>query len=295
MTNIGIPVSVGIAPTKTLAKMANRYAKKKCKDAGVYYARDRDAVDTILNFTAVGDIWGIGARYASLLRSNGFSTAKDVTKIPGEWMRANMSVVGLRTWNDLNGIRSIALETEIKAKKNICTSRSFGQLTSDYDFVKEAASNYAATCARKLREQHSVCKAVNFFIQTNPHKKEHKQYAHSITMQCDTSTNLTKEIIGYALKGLEIIFLPGDYLYMKCGVMLLDIMPQSAVQMNMFDNIQRSKDKLISGVVDDVNHDMGDGTVRMAVQRFEKRYKLRTGYLSKKYTTNINEILKVKI
>ncbi len=295
MKNIGIPVSVGIAPTKTLAKMANRYAKKKFKDVGVYYAGNEKYINEMLAFTEVGDIWGVGMQYASLLKSNGFTTAKDITTIPADWMRANMSVVGLRMWNELQGIPSIEWEYEPEAKKNICTSRSFGKLTNDYSLLSEAVSNHAATCAAKLRSQHSVCKKVNVFIKTNPHKKEHKQYAHSITFKCETATNLTKEIIGYALKGLEMIFLPGDYLYMKCGVMVLDVTPQSAIQMNMFDKADRKKDKHLGNIIDSLNRKMGNGTVRMAVQRFEKRYKLRADHLSKKYTTDINQILKVKI
>lgn len=295
MQNIGIPVSVGIAPTKTLAKMANRYAKKQFKEIGVYDAGNESGINEMLNFIEVGDIWGIGRQYAALLKSNGFNTAKDVTNIPAEWIRTNLSVVGQRLWKELQGIPCIVWEYEPKAKKNICTSRSFGKLTNDYSLLQEAVSNHAATCAVKLRSQQSVCKQVNVFIQTNPHKREMKQYAHSITFKCETATNLSKEIIGYALQGLEMIFLPGDYYYMKCGVMVLDIIPYSAIQINMFDKMDRSKDKQLSKIIDEVNGSLGPGTVRMAVQRFEKRYKLRAEHLSKKYTTDIKQILKVKI
>ena len=292
--NIGIPTTIGIAPTKTLAKMANRYAKKKFKDVGVFYAANEKLIDEMLEFIEVEDIWGIGRQYALLLRKNGFKTAKDFTNIPPDWIRDNLSVVGLRLWNELKGIPSIKWEYEPKKKKNICTSRSFGKLTGDYSIVKEAISNYAATCALKLRNEQSVCKAINVFIATNPHKTEHKQYSHSITIQCETATNLTKEIIGYALKGLEII-LKKDYLYMKCGVIVLNLIPESEVQINLFDKLDRSKDKILSKVVDELNSDMGRDTLRMAVQRFDRRYKLRAEKLSKKYTTNMNEILKVKI
>ncbi|MDQ6890662.1 MAG: Y-family DNA polymerase [Bacteroidota bacterium] len=293
--NIGIPVSVGIAATKTLAKMANRYAKKKYKNIGVYLAGNEQQVNEMLEYTEVADIFGIGASYSKLLKEKGFHTAKDVTAIPPDWMRTNMSVVGLRLWNELRGIPSIEWEFEAKAKKNICTSRSFGKSTNDYSIVKEAVSNHAATCAIKLRKQNCVCKKVNIFIQTNPHKSELKQYAHSITFQCETPTNLSNEIIAYALKGLEMIFLPDDYFYMKCGVMVFDVIPQSAIQINMFDDHDRTKRKVINGVMDKVNLNMGEGTLRMAVQRFEKRYRLRQEHLSKKYTTDIKDIVKVKL
>ncbi|MDQ6763885.1 MAG: Y-family DNA polymerase [Bacteroidota bacterium] len=292
--NIGIPVSIGIAPTKTLAKMANRYAKKKYKDVGVYLAGNEQQVNEMLDNTQVADIFGIGASYSNLLNDNGFKTAKDVTTIPPDWMRSKMSVVGLRLWNELKGIPSIEWEFEPKAKKNICTSRSFGKMTNDYSIVKEAISNHAATCAVKLRKQNCVCKKVNVFIQTNPNRPDLKQYKHSITFQCETATNVSNEIIAYALKALDIMYLHDDYFYFKCGVMVLDLIPQSVVQISMFDGHDRSKGKILNTIMDEMNLTMGEGTVRMAVQRFEKRYKLRAQYLSKKYTTNIKDIIKVK-
>ena len=274
--------------------MANRYAKKKFHEIGVFYAANDDLVCEMLQHTQVEDIWGIGQQYALLLRKHGVSTAYDVIGLPEDWIRNTMSVVGLRLLNELKGIPSVEWEYEQKAKKNICTSRSFGNLTNDYSIVKEAISNYAAACALKLRNQNSVCTAVQVFISTNPHKTEQRQYRHSITIQCETATNLTKEIIGYALRGLDIIFRHNEYLFMKCGVMVLNVIPESTVQMNMFDNESRKKDKLLSGVVDFVNRYMGKDTVRMAVQRFERRYKLKAEHLSKKYTTDINEILTIK-
>jgi DNA polymerase V len=295
MQNIGIPVTIGIAPTKALAKMANRYAKKKYKDVGVFYAASETLINEMLDFTEVENIWGIGRRYALLLRRNNIKNAKDFINLPPDWIRANLSVVGLRLWNELRGIPSIEWEFEPKTKKNICTSRSFGSLTNDFSIVKEAISNHAATCALKLRNEKTVCKAINVFIQTNLHKVEMKQLSQSITIQCETATNLPREIIGYALKGLEIIFKKNNYYYMKCGVMVLNLIPETRVQLSMFDKADRTKDKTLAKVMDKVNNVMGKDTIRMAVQRFDKRYRLRAERLSKKYTTNINEILKVKI
>ncbi len=293
--SLGIPVTVGIAPTKTLAKMANRYAKKRFKDVGVFYSISNELTDEMLKATDVEDIWGIGKQYAMLLRQNGFRTAKDVTKIPGDWMRNKMSVVGLRLWSELNGIPSIEWEYQPKNKKNICTSRSFATSTSDISIVKEAISNHAATCALKLRNQHSTCRYVNVFILTNPHKPELKQYQGSITLQCEKETNFTKDIIGYALKGLDIIYRPDGYIYMKAGVMVLDLVTENAMQLNLFNQTDIRKEKQLALTVDEVNQDMGKDTVRMAVQRFERRYRLRAEKLSKKYTTDITQILKVKI
>jgi DNA polymerase V len=295
MQDLGIPVTVGIAPTKTLAKMANRYAKKKFKDVGVFYAVSKELIDELLKATEVEDIWGIGKQYAMLLRQNGFRTASDVTKIPADWMRNKMSVIGLRLWNELHGIPSMEWEYKPKDKKNICTSRSFARSTNDISILREAVSNHAATCALKLRNQHSTCRYVQVFILTNPHKPELPQYQGSITLQCEKETSLTQDIIGYALKGLDIIYQPGGYIYMKAGVMVLDLVTENAVQLSLFDQRDRSKEKSLASTVDQVNVDMGKDTVRMAVQRFERRYRLRADRLSKKYTTDIRQILKIKI
>ena len=189
----------------------------------------------------------------------------------------------------------IEWEYEPKDKKNICTSRSFGKLTNDYSIIKEAAGNYAASCAEKLRKQHSVCKSVHVFISTNPHKLDHPQFHHAITIQCETATNLTSEIIGYALQALEIIFPAGNFLFMKCGVMVLNIIPENEVQINMFDQKSRAKEKLLLSAMDKINLQMGKGRLRMAVQRFDKRYGLKAAYLSRKYTTRLEEVLTIKI
>lgn len=291
----GIPVSVGIAPTKALAKMANRYAKKKFKDIGVFYAANQALIDEMLEFTAVGEIWGVGHQYALLLKRHGFQSAKDFININPDWIRTNMSVVGLRLWNELRGIPSIDWEYEPSAKKNVCTSRSFGKLTTDYSIIKEAVSNHAASCAEKLRKQKSVCKKINVFISTNPHKIEHSQYKHSITLQCETATALSNEIIAYALQGLDIIFKQEGYLFMKCGVIVLDIIAESQVQVNMFDKRDRTRQKAAAIAMDKINGLFGTGTVRMAVQRFDRRFRLRADYLSKKYTTRLDDVVNIKI
>ena len=292
--NVGIPVSVGIAPTKTLAKMANRYAKKKYKPLGVFYAANQQLIDEMLDYTEVGDIWGVGKQYANLLQRNGCKTAMDVTKLPEDFMRTKMTVVGQRLWNELRGTPSIEWEFEPPAKKNICTSRSFGKLTADISILKEATSNYAALCAEKLRRQKSCAKAINVFVNTNYHKKELPQYTGSISIEFETPTNLTGEIISYALKGLSMIYREG-YMFKKVGIMVLGLIPENQIQTSMFDAKDRKKEKDLLSTMDKLNKAMGKDSVRMASQGFKRRYKLRAERLSQRYTTNINEILKVKI
>ena len=292
--NIGVPVCVGIAPTKTLAKMANRYAKKKRRTIGVHWAANDGLVQEMLAFTAVGDIWGIGRQRALLLTRNGFKTALDFVKAPEEWVRENMTVVGQRLFNELRGIPALAWEFETPAKKNICTSRSFGMLISEKKLIQEALSNYVATCALKLRQQGSCAKEINVFLQTNVHRVEEPQYARSITVELEVASSSTGELIIYALRGLDIIYKEG-YNYQKCGIIAQRLVPARHIQTGLFDKQTRQKDGVIMLAMDRINRSMGREMVRSARQGFEKKYKLRANHLSGKYTTSINEILHVKI
>jgi len=292
--NIGIPVCVGIAPTKTLAKMANRYAKKYRKNIGVHWAANYQLIEEMLSVTEVGDIWGIGRQYALFLKRNGFNTALDFISAPEEWVRKNMTVVVQRLFNELKGIPAIKWEFKPPNKKNICTSKSFGKLQTNKEDIKEALCNYAANCALKLRQQNSCCKSLNIFLQTNLHRTQDKQYSRSITIDLETPSNFTGELIKYAVKGFDIIFKDG-YNYLKCGVIAMDIVPDEKVQGSMFDKCDRKKNKTIMQAMDKVNKSLGKEIVRLSAQGFEKRYRLKTEYLSAHYTTDINQILKVKI
>jgi len=292
--NIGIPVTVGIAPTKTLSKMANRYAKKTRKDVGVFWAANDDLIQEMLSYTEVGDIWGIGHQHGLFLRRHGIRTAWDLSKAPEEWVRVNLSVVGQRLLNELKGVPAIQWEFETPAKKNICTSRSFGNLLTDKNTIKEAICNHAAACALKLRQQKNCCRIVHVFIHTNPHKTEEAQYSRSINVEVETATNNTSEIIKYASQGFDIIF-KGGFRYMKCGVIVNDLIPEDQIQHSLYDQSDRPKAKTVMNTLDKINRGLGKEIVRFAVQGYEKKYKLKAEWLSPRYTTNINEILKVKI
>ena len=292
--DVGIPVSVGIAPTKTLAKMANKYAKKYHRDTGVFWAAHEGLVQEMLAATPVGDIWGIGRQYALLLKRHGFDTALDLVSAPEAWVRKNMTVVVQRTLNELKGIPAIRDEFITQAKKNICTSKSFGSLQTSKEEIKEALCNYAANCALKLRQQNSCCRSLQVFLQTNLHRTQDEQYSRSVTIELETPSNFTGELIKYASRGLDIIFRNG-YKYLKCGVIAMDLVPAGKVQANMFDQGDRQRSKTLMEAMDEVNKNLGKETVRLSAQGFEKRYRLKTAYLSAHYTTDIRQILKVKI
>lgn len=288
----GIPVSIGIAPTKTLAKMANRYAKKRFKEIGVFSASSEDLINEMLHNTAVEDICGIGHQYAKFLKGRGFKTAAEFAGAPEEWVRVNMSVVGQRLLNELRGVPTIKWEFEEVAKKNITHSRSFGYLLTRKEDIGEALSNYAANVAEKLRAQRSHCKSLNVFIQTNPHRIERPQYLRSIDLQLASSSNSTSELIRYVLRGLDLIFKDG-FEYMKAGIIASDLVSEQVVQQNLFDDHNNIKNAGLMAAMDKVNKHLGKDVVRMAVQGFTRSYKLRADHLSKKYTTDINQVLSI--
>jgi DNA polymerase V len=290
--NVGIPVTVGIAATKTLAKMANRFAKKTRKDSGVYWAANNELVMEMLQATDVHDIWGIGHQHSLLLKKNRIHTAYEFSRLPDEWVRVNLSVVGQRLLNEIRGIPAIEWEFDTPAKKNICTSRSFGSLLTDPAIIKEAICNHAATCAARLRQQKSCCSSIYIFIQTNLHKVNDPQYSRSVNVELETASNDTSVIIKAAGRGLDMIFKDG-FRYMKCGVIVCDLVPEGAIQQSMFDASNHMKSKLVMNALDTINKSLGKEIVRFAVQGYEKKYRLKAAHLSKKYTTNIDQLLKV--
>lgn len=290
--NLGIPVSVGIGATKTLAKMANRHAKKHYRQASVFWAANPALVREMLSATPVEDIWGIGHQYALFLSRSGFKTAAEFLHAPEEWIRKNLSVVGHRLLFELRGIPTIAWEEEKPVRQNICTSRSFGNRIVEKNRIGEALANYAASCASKLRTEKTCCRSLQVFIQTNPHKTDEAQYLRSIDINLERASNHSGEIIKAALRGLDLIFKPG-FLYMKCGVTVMDLVPESSVQGSFFDRADREKNRVVMRTIDQINRSIGKEILRTATQGFDRSYRLKTDYLSSRYTTRMNEILRI--
>ena len=288
----GIPVTVGIAPTKTLAKLANRFAKKHRKDLGVHWLANDRLTEEALGKTEVGDVWGVGHQYAQMLNRHGFRTALDLRSAPNDWILDKMTVVGNRLLRELNGIPCIAWEFEPARKRNICVSRSFGKLTQDRAVVAEALANHAASVSSKLRKEQSCAGMMKVFIETNPFRMKDEQYHHSIELELETASNNQPELIRYALKGLDLIWKAG-FNYMKCGVIVAELVPEGSVQASLFSGEQAVRDKQLMQTMDKLNRALGKEMVRFAVQGFEKRYRLRTNWLSRKFTTDIREILHV--
>jgi len=290
----GIPVSIGIAQTKTLAKLANRYAKKTRPGDSVFCADEEWKIQDILAFTQVEDIWGVGGQYHRLLKKNGFHTAADFINAPEGWVRKEMAVVGLRTQQELKGIACTEWQDEVKGKKNICTSRGFGKLITTKREVQQAIGTFTSSCAQKLRKQNSCAQRIHVFVQTNIHRKQDDQYFHSITLDLTVPTNSTRELLKYAMRGLDIIYRPG-FKYNKTGVMVMDLVPADQTQLGLFESdTSGAKEKATMTAVDGINQVYGNDVVRMAKQEFNTKWKLRQNHLSKCYTTRFKDLMKVK-
>ena len=285
----GIPVSLGIAPTKTLTKVANKFAKK-------YPAYNRLCIiDTeekrikALQLTDINDVWGIGRKQASKLENQGVKTAYDFTQLSGTWIRKYMTVVGERTWKELRGLSCIDMESAPSAKKQICTSRSFGKMVEDIETMSEAIATHASTCAKKLRKQKSYAVSLMVFIHTNNFREDLPQYWKNTVITLPVPTNDTLEIVHYALEGLRNIFMQG-YQYKKAGVIITEIV--TSAQMGLFDTVDRDKRERLMRAIDKVNGEHRQ-LIKLAVQGTGREWKLKQEQLSQRYTTDMNEILTI--
>ncbi|MFL5789130.1 MAG: Y-family DNA polymerase [Flavisolibacter sp.] len=289
----GIPVTIGIGQTKTIAKLANRHAKREELKEGVFCAETNEARIRLLKKSNVGDIWGIGRQLADLLNQNGIYTGWDLLNTPEEWVRKNLSVKGQRLLHELKGVPCIEWEEADVKRKNICTSRSFGKLITTKKEMKQAVATFTFSCAEKLRKEGSCAKKITVFIQTNPHRPLDKQFFQTITLQLAVATNLSAELIKSSMKGLDMIFQAGYY-YQKAGVVVQELVPEEQIQLGLFDSMDRAKNRQLMISLDEVNHSFGKGTVRYGVQDYETRWKLKQEKLSHAFTTKTSELPKAK-
>jgi DNA polymerase V len=288
----GIPVSVGIAETKALAKVANKVAKKFPEKTGSVYVIDTDEKRIkALKWLAVGDVWGIGRQHAKRLLNMNVKTAYDFTLLSDEVVKKNMSIVGLRLLKELQGISCLDIEMP-SDKKNIATTRSFDKNYSDYELVKERVVTFAVTCAEKLRKQHSCANALMVFVHTNGHRKDLPQYGRNFLMKLPFPTNSDIELAKFATLALKRIFKKG-FAYKKAGVIVMDITPETVKQVNLFEN-SNVKHKVLMEMVDSINKSIGRTKVKLGSQDADRTWKMRQERLSPRYTTRINEAIIVK-
>jgi len=289
----GIPVSVGIGGTKTLAKLANHISKKYKKFNGVFSIYRHPKVDTVLDFVGVDKIWGIGSQYSRFLTQNGINTAKDLRDADSQWIRKYMTVVGSRTALELKGISCMDLDMVSEPKKGIVSSRSFGKQVSDYTELEEAVSTYMTRASEKLRYQKSIASYVTVFLGTNRFKST-PQYSNSMTTKLHEPSAYTPELIRTALRLLQAIYRTG-FKYKKAGVMLGGIMNQYQVAPDAFEPAYvDDRRSTVMNTVDQVNERLGRDTLYYASCGKQQEWSMKREKLSPKYTTSWKDILTVK-
>ena len=291
----GLPVGVGIAPTKVLAKLANRISKKRVSEnQGVFVIDSEEKRIEALKWATIKMIWGIGSKHAKRLKKIGIFTAYEFTQLPEEWVRKNMTVVGVRIWNELKGQPSIKFKTMPKPKKGISTSKSFGKKIEDLGMIQEACSYYISEVSEVLRNQKSCATYLQVFLHTNYFSDRDKQYSNSITVTLSIPTSDTFVLISEAKKALDAIYKPG-YRFKKVGVCLSGIIPREYVQGNLFVAAPQCDKKELMNVFDMMNRKYGKSTLFSGlVGTRVKEWELIKEDRSPRYTTQWNELLKVK-
>ena len=302
---VGIPISIGIAETKTLAKIGSKFAKKYKGYQGCCLINTDERRHKALSLFPIEDVWGIGRQIARKLDYMGIRTAAQFADKKESWVRSNFNITTVRTWKELNGESCISIE-ELPQKKSICTSRSFSdEGICDKNVIEEAVANFAVRCTEKLRLQGSVCQGITVFAWTSRFNEHVPEYTIHDSLTLPIATNAQDEIVGAALSILRAKYpkpmadcrsdRPGlSFRFKKAGVILWQILPDHPRQQDLFDPIDRSRQKALMEAIDAINRKNGHGTIRQAVQGNGCRFDLKREYMSKRFTTDIHDILKVK-
>lgn len=286
---LGMPISIGMGRTKTLAKIANYMAKNKT-ETGLFFLTENNVTSVLYNFP-VEKIWGVGRRLALRFNQLGMKTAADLYKADAKQLRLHFSVVIEKLVKEIQGISCLSLET-IQPRKQIISSRSFGIPVSQLELLEEAISYYASLAAEKLRKQKSVTQAMSVFIQTSAFEARDSRYENGITFPFSQPTADTRDIIRIAKKCIKRIYKKG-YSYHKAGVILLDIIPAEIKQYDMLTAQSQEKSEKLMRVVDSINKTKGKDIIFYCAQGIERKWKMRCNKRSPRYTTQWHELLKV--
>lgn len=287
-----MPVCVGAGQTKTLAKLANFMAKKAPLFEGVCDLTTMSSARMEWFFTRipVDEIWGVGRRISAKLNAMGIDTVQRLKDASPSTIRSHFGVVMERTCYELQGVSCLALEEVPPARKEIVSSRSFGELTRSVDELSEAVTMYVARASVKLRRQHSVCSAIHVFVQTNPFRTQDPQYNNGKTIPFTDPTDDTRVLTGAAIQGLISIYREG-FQYKKAGVMLLGLVPNSIKQGSLFDTeATRQTSAAIMSTLDEVNQRYGRDALRLGSAGIAQRWSMKSTNRSPRYTTSWEEL-----
>ncbi|MDP3436029.1 MAG: Y-family DNA polymerase [Bacteroidales bacterium] len=293
LRDVGIPVSIGLSTTKTLAKVAARLCKRYPKLNNCCVMNKDSDIEKVLSKFPVEDVWGVGRRYSKMLNSEGVYTAKKFIECNPLWVREKMSIVGLRTWKELNGEPSIGFEENLNDKQQICTSRSFSSDLYDHEKVIMAIAKFASSGAEKLRKQGGVTSQLHIFILTNPFKEGVKEDYRSIVVPLSYPTDSTFEIVKASCSA-ALSILKSGYGYKKAGVIITDITKKNETTGSLFCEKDLGKESDLMRSLDEINLKYGRDTLVTAAQGVDKiQYNMNN--LSRRYTTFWEDIIKVKI
>ncbi len=294
----GIPVCVGMAPTKTLAKIANRLAKKNPHYQGVCVLETRAEIQAALERTKVEDIWGIGRQWSKVLQAKRIESAADLADSPAAWVRKHLHIVGARIQAELQGKSCLPMELVRPAKQSICTSRSFGRSVTNLEELQQAVATFAGKCAVKLRKENTLASLITVFIATSPFDDSCERYWGTRTASLPCPTNNSIAILQSAQTMLDGIFRAGKS-YKKAGVLVSGIVPQApcSTTLSLFAEeapVHNERDQKIMQVMDTINNRYGSGAVRLAAENSES-WKPHQQRLSARYTTQWDDIIEVKV
>jgi DNA polymerase V len=291
LRNTGIPTSLGIASTKTLAKIASKFAKKHPAYHGVCLIDNETKRRKALELTPIDDVWGIGRRLAVKMRAAHINTALQFADLPKERVQRLVNITGERTWRELNGEPCIGFEAEVANRKQICCSRSFGKAITDFAQLSEAVAAFTAIAARKLRQQKSCAVSLSVFIHTNAFREDQEQYYNCSHRTLDEATNDTMTLTAAAVDALRHIYRRG-YAFKKAGVMITEIIDSAKVQPSLFGSAaDRERRAKLMNVVDQINAgSMARDTVHVATQAPIESC-VRSEKMTRQYTTRLSDII----
>lgn len=299
LQSIGMPVSIGIAPTKTLAKMASHFAKKHPGYNHCCIIDTDERRIKALRLYPINEVWGIGRRYAARLSSMGINTAYGFASHSATWVHSTLRTIIIeRTWAELNGTDCIPDDLPAY-KKSICTSRSFDGMVRDFETLRTHVANFAARCAEKLRKQQSATNIVGVFIDSNHFRSELQQYSNMTELNLPTPSSSTIDIVKAATACLRNIYRP-DICYKRAGVVLIGVVPNTAIQPDLFtfDSIRHNRMTQLDNTIDKINKVDGTETVLLSSQQYPKGYKfadaIRHEHKSLCPTTRWKDIIKLK-
>lgn len=288
--NSGIPVSIGVAPSKTLAKLANKLAKK---NNGVMVLDTDEKITAAVWDFPVHDLWGVGRQYYKKFEELKIETVGQLRELPEMWFKQHMTIMGQRMWNELWGRSAIPIDAVRESTKGVTVSRSFRNYIEQPDILAEAVTLYASRLAEKLRTQGLRCLYLQVFLYTNQNREDHPQHFPSHTHKLLIASNNTSDLVKIAVMVSARLFKYGMK-YRKAGVIATGLVPESELQLNIFSTHDGGKKDRVSEVLDKLNLAYGRGTLRMATEGYEKKWRLKHEFLSKGYTTRWTDIIKVK-